>query len=701
MQSLWGRGGVEVNWEQEISNKSKVPDDILAFTGQLWSAEYATSLIRGAIREVLETALRQLRVESFDDFMDNSFEWLVPGTPAGMQSAFSQTDLKTFLKSKYGIIPRSTKRSVMEAISRDKILQQLSSRPQIVAKLHQKLNETGGKARAIYGVTIWHYIFSNWLMAPFEKALTHSAIDINLPNADFVNLEVRRAQQALRGACFSSYDYPDFNSMHTHYHMAIIYEEAAAIFRRSTCYGAMGQHERDLVCRGYKWLEDSVFTQVCFLPESDEFIHTVGGLYSGNRDTTLINTVLNIAYAKVVDMSCQNMALNPSVQWRLCHGDDIITIHGSYGAAIGWNAVAERAKLKGQEKKLLADRGYHEYLRILGCPDGKIRGSLARVVASFVNGNWETEPSFGANSRVTEILSAVDVLRRRGMREEFATKLLQLCKQRLAENLADHKNDAESTKRAVLSIPIPLKRGGLAKSASNPARQAEANTMSLTIYAENKRRERLDIERRFKSLPANVTDPYMGRLVASLPPALQYQEGMHARLKAALQRSTYGSEFPRRLQIELKQTPQLVALRRRMEEAAEKRGLFEKHVLVTDIGRHMQKHKLFATTMRRIKAFYTVLSSLDNLGGYRKSQLVSYLVGMPEATVTSALLVDGALAADWRRAGRPSAAEVGALENELEVYLSGGANLHIDEEVVVFADNGLGEIVPVRSLMLY
>ncbi|KAJ4159593.1 uncharacterized protein LMH87_007534 [Akanthomyces muscarius] len=701
MQSLWGRGGVEVDWEQEISNKSKVPDDIVAFTGQLWSAAYATGLIRAAIREVLETALQRLRVKSFDEFMDNAFEWLVPGTPAGMPSAFNQTELKAFLRKEYGIIPRSTKRSVMETISRDYALQQVLSRPQIVAKLHQKLNETGGKARAIYGVTIWHYIISNWLMAPLEKAIAHPAIDINLPNADFVKLEVLRAQEANRAACFSSYDYPDFNSMHTHYHMSIIYEEAGAVFRASSCYMAMNRDERDLVSQGYKWLQDATFTQVCFLPESDEFIQTVGGLYSGNRDTTLINTVLNIAYARVVDTSCRNMALNPSVQWRLCHGDDIITVHGSYGAAIGWNAVAERANLKGQEKKLLTDRCYHEYLRILGCPDGKIRGSLARVVATFVNGNWETDSSSGANSQVVEVMSAVDVLRRRGMREEFARKLLSQCIQLLAQNVSIKENEAEATRRAILSIPIHLKRGELTKSASNTARQAEANAMPLTIYAENKRRERLDIERRFRSLPANVTDPYMKRLVASLPPALQHQEGMHARLKAALQRSTYGSEFPRRLQIELKQTPQLVALRKRMKEAAEKRGQFEKHVLVTDVGRHMQKHKLFATTMRRIKAFYTVLSSLDNLGGYTKSQLVSFLVGMPESTVTSALLVDGALAADWRRAGRPSAAEVGALENELEVYLSGGANLRIDEEVVVFADNGLWRIVPVRSLMLY
>lgn len=706
-QSLWGRGGVEVDWKQELSNKARVPEDIVAYTGQVWSSEYASDLIRQSAREVLGTAVPLLRLETFDDFMDRAYEWLVGGSTAGMPSAFKDTNIRDEISRIYGIQPQPTKRSVMEKIPREHILDQLKTRPQIVAKLHQKLNETGGKTRAIYGVTLWHYIFSNWLMAPFEKTIDHENIDINIQNDRFVSLQVRRAQAARSGGFFSSYDYPDFNAMHTHAHMAIIYQEAASVARGSQSLTQMQNSCSELVMQGYKWLEEAVFTQVCYLPEVDTLIQTVGGLYSGNRDTTLINTILNIAYAKIVDVSCRNMDMDPGVNWRLCHGDDIITQHETYGSALAWNAVASKAKLRGQEKKLLTDQSYHEYLRIMGCPDGKLRGSLARVVATFVNGNWETGYTAGAFAKATELQSSIAILRRRGARREFADTLWAAAIKRVIAAISPKDHDADRLRGALTEIArivTPSDHPG-ASTADGVAHvepsSGDEMPQAEQLYGENEPRGKYDVERMFAGLPDYISGPYTERLLSSLPADKRQQPFLRARLKARLQKSTYGTELPSRFSIEIKQTPQLVKLARKFQEQREKRGKCEHFIRLTDVREILQEHRVFATTLRRMKAFYVLLSCIDDLGDYSKTELIAHLCRVPEAVVRNVLITQNFLEDDWRRLDRPSASDVAALENELELYLTGEGKLDKDEEVVVYTDDGTHALVPLRDIMLY
>lgn len=71
-------------------------------------------------------------------------------------------------------------------------------------------------------------------------------------------------------------------------------------------------------------------------------------------------------------------------------------------------------RLKGQERKLLTDESYHEYLRVMGCKDGVLRGCLARCVATFTNGNWEMDRSVGLGQKAQEIFSNISTIYRRG-----------------------------------------------------------------------------------------------------------------------------------------------------------------------------------------------------------------------------------------------------------------------------------------------
>lgn len=277
MQSLFSRGGTKVNWNQEFLNKANVPDDILQYTGSGWSALTASKTIYISILEVMSTAYLKASPRSFDIFMDNAYEWLVSGSSAGIPSVLQHSDMRDVILKEYGLFPRPTKRSVMEKIPRATILEILQTKPKIVAKAHLKLNETGGKARAIYGITIWHYIFSNWLMAPVERHIRHPNV-IGLPNADSVRLMLTRAEHAREGAVFSSYDYPDFNAMHSHAHMAYIYCAAQILASRTTGVQSLSESDRDIIMATFEWLEASTYRQFVIMPGTSEIIQTCGGL---------------------------------------------------------------------------------------------------------------------------------------------------------------------------------------------------------------------------------------------------------------------------------------------------------------------------------------------------------------------------------------------------------------------------------------
>lgn len=69
-------------------------------------------------------------------------------------------------------------------------------------------------------------------------------------------------------------------------------------------------------------------------------------------------------------------------------------------------------------------------------------------------------------------------------------------------------------------------------------------------YEEVLRRDKNSLECLFARLTDEVSRPYPNLLISSLPSSLVHNEGLRARLKVLPQQSTYGSELPRRFQIE-------------------------------------------------------------------------------------------------------------------------------------------------------
>lgn len=146
-----------------------------------------------------------------------------------------------------------------------------------------------------------------------------------------------------------------------------------------------------------------------------------------------------------------------------------------------------------------------------------------------------------------ELQSAIAVLRRRGMRTAFSSKLWGISLSRLAEGIGGDEPDDVALRNAVLSIAnvnktqTRVQPRESARPAENDIFAVEASNSGTDIYAVNKLREQWKIEGLFRNLPDEVTRPYMETLISSLPPGLQLQPRLRPRLKMMLQKSTYGT----------------------------------------------------------------------------------------------------------------------------------------------------------------
>ncbi|QKK35396.1 cap-pol fusion protein [Erysiphe necator associated mycovirus 2] len=655
MQSLYGRGGVTVDWEKEFSSKATPPDNIMAFDGFKWSHKFATQIIQDEITKVVATAYPAAKPRRFGDFIDNAYEWLVSGSSAGMPSALKGENsmVRDYILHDLKLSPKPTKRSVMEAIPREKIISILNTDPKIVAKSHMKLNETGGKARAIYGVTIWHYIFSNWIMAPMEKHLNHPSVDINLPNNEYLQQIISRIDGARQGSYYSSYDYPDFNSMHSHEHMSFIYYAAKAnINQLLDNDSSMSPEDKALINSTTTWLARSVFAQCVIHPETGDVVQTVGGLYSGNRDTTLINTLLNIAYAKVVDTSANNLKVNIGLESRLCHGDDIISVHSTYTGSQLWNEVAGKCNLKGQEKKLLTDSTYHEYLRIMGTKDGKLRGCLARTCATFVNGNWETDTLGSFDNKIAEVFSTIGVLRRRGVHGSKTQKLWAKSFRRMCINF---NWNGETASRAWVKVQ------------GEHVADIRTDEDRERTKKEKRRAQRLNVD--YSQLPSEVTTPYLNKLVRKLPNWVQPTSAEMSRMKNRLQESTYGTELPIKYQdVQSSAEDTIMSLRSRGPNWAGVLDNVDKGVepvilKKVSADRRVTNVQADWRVRNHIKAYNILLTSIKLPHGYSKFDLLSHLTGFPPDMIRQVLSSD-------QRATRFAAEKATHYSAELLSYLN-------------------------------
>lgn len=305
--------------------------------------------------------------------------------------------------------------------------------------------------------------------------------------------------------------------------------------------------------------------------------------------------------------------------------------------------MASQCNLKGQETKLLTDKSYHEYLRVLGCKDGKLRGCLARSCATFVNGNWETDRMIGFDSKLHEIYSNVAVLERRGALTSKAQAVWEQSFFRAAKNYKWSNEDAAKYWRMTCGEKIVVKSGGEAGIGGEKQKSDQIQKLPG---------EKLD----FSKLEDNVTRPYVNRLLTKLPDWVEPNRQEVKRLKAKLQQATYGTELPVAFQMVERGDLKLKQRQFKIEESVP--------INIRTAGKRAEAYKADWRVRNHIRAYHVLLSTIKMPNGYSEVDVLSSMTGFSTTVIRASLALDNIQIDKGRsrtNGGRRLAAEAASL----------------------------------------
>jgi len=299
----------------------------------------------------------------------------------------------------------------------------LNKKPRVRSVAHTKRNELAGKKRAIYGVDFDSYIVGAYAADGFEETLCGAPLDLRHTGGAELDDFMKVADLGRAGNWLLSFDYADFNAQHSTAAMQAVYSARIARVLSSVA----PSQARDDTVAALAWLSESL-TDVEVSAPGQPWLKTSGGLLSGMRDTTSLNSLLNYAYCQLVADELRELGARQSAQpklraafyaaadpsfWRV-HGDDVIAAFPSALAARLWRDTALSLGLVANPAKCLIWQGSGEYLRRWFSPDGVVRGSAARALGSWTCGNWD-QPGLTQAPVLAQVAAQAHTLMRRGI----------------------------------------------------------------------------------------------------------------------------------------------------------------------------------------------------------------------------------------------------------------------------------------------
>jgi hypothetical protein len=223
------------------------------------------------------------------------------------------------------------------------------------------------KTRAIYSVDTINYYTFDYLLKPVEEVWANKSCLLDPGGRPPSELYPQLGRQ---DSWYLMLDYENYNAQHRKDAMKKVIE---------------------VVCRGapehvLKWALDSIDNEWVFWKSSDgtdKKAKTVGGLFSGHRATTMINTLLNSAYIRAVTGG-RSAALS-----TLHAGDDILVL-GSREQVEDVLSCVLNSGIKVNPSKQGLGRRCGEFLRT-SFDARSARGYFGRSVSSLVSGSWVSE----------------------------------------------------------------------------------------------------------------------------------------------------------------------------------------------------------------------------------------------------------------------------------------------------------------------
>lgn len=337
--------------------------------------------------------------ETFEEFYARRIEWMRAG------AAF------TTLEVDYEPGAPKNKKSLMQQISFTQILEVLGSPPIHRAKAHLKGKENG-KVRAILGSAYEHYVIGSFISSKLEEGIVFKNSPMNKRPRELVKESLARVASCNSRRWIACLDYTDFNAQHTSHEQATVIRE---LFKNSPY-----QADKEMATI-VDWYARSFYNQ--WIHHGDVVYKANKGLFSGVRVTSLINTVLNLAYHREYCKRLRKESLANSVIGNYNFGDDGWVEFNRESTAIAYCRIAAQSGSQINPGKQMIKHGAGEFLRVMYSRDSA-KGCPVRSIENMVFGNTERSDRPYREEKLDILYGQLSVIVRRGADPEACEKLL-------------------------------------------------------------------------------------------------------------------------------------------------------------------------------------------------------------------------------------------------------------------------------------
>ncbi|UOJ41050.1 cap-pol fusion protein [Sclerotinia sclerotiorum botybirnavirus 3] len=409
--NMVGRPHRECDWDDEVKKRTRNVGEIkIARNGKMVPAD--ESQLEEEILQMLlkEGSIRVKKPKTFEQFYSSRGNWMIKGSASGERMLISE--YKEIVGQVKGLgvelRERATKTDVAEYVSAQAVLALLDDMAIHLAKAHTKGNEHG-KVRAIYGSLYAHYVLGSFWSTYLEDTVTLASASMNKDNSRLIAETMQRAISCRLGRWIVCLDYADFNAQHSGMAQRSVIR---TLYKWAKMMGFQPTEEFNRIS---EWYADSFTNQWFQRPDNKQWVRAVSGMFSGVRQTTLINTILNLTYHHIAMKNCYNLGQKVECLQTYVLGDDGWVEFSTKEEAEMYVVAARMGGMEINAIKQLIGQGKGEYLRLIYDVDGRVRGCPVRSLASFVHGNVESKQASVGQQRITEMYSQACMLVRRGL----------------------------------------------------------------------------------------------------------------------------------------------------------------------------------------------------------------------------------------------------------------------------------------------
>lgn len=383
-KSLLGRAVEQADWveEQHKRTNTAIFREWVYRDGRRSHARWLQEVMR-AIDEITEEIVMDVaqsaHPQSLFDWWQQRSLWM----PAGSSSERHRLDEVRRGCKHLDTSDRPNKRSVAETMTYQELVSHMIGRPVAFARVSTKY-EPGYKQRPLYASDDWSTLIASYASQDVEKAMCIGGMVAKQAPADVVEW----MRQGMIGArehdtVWLSMDFSDFNMEHTYLVMEYLNLAFARAWLRRRHLGYIAL-QKAYACW---WVARSHQNAWIHYPHAT--VRGFHGLWSGHRNTARDNTILHLAYNRVIErMVLEATGVRVVPPYKAICGDDEDARFNSLENMALYLLGHIMAGHEISKPKQQIGRATHEFLqRQAGCSVVPAR-PICATIATFASGNW-------------------------------------------------------------------------------------------------------------------------------------------------------------------------------------------------------------------------------------------------------------------------------------------------------------------------